>query len=876
MAKKFSRNKEKAISRANELMNQARATSGIERINLAKRAIDVNPDCVDAYLLLGDDEDNLDSSVVWYHKAVEAGRRMLGKDFFTQNEGKFWRNKKARSFIIALHTLANELVYHHKYHEAIDCYQELLHLDRSDHEGVRFDLYRVLMSTNQYAQARDLLDAYQDNNDERWLYNDLLLSYFEQGINNYMKMKAQRAIAYNEQVCQLLLEPMSLIEAHRDIDLSDMDSKLADAVNYLIEAIELWNSEPQLLVWLRKLYYGLDDDKMSIKKPESIDDLKKLLNRGNELIETGDLREAEKLLAQALAYKENLMVRNSLGYCKLLMQKYQEALIILIPGLDSGKLNPFGCALASECAFNLQDEFNAYRFLKQAIRDFDKGMRTAEDVGQFADNWLQYTVIIKAVAGLLGNDKLVIDLHKKWDSYLILEEDTFQLGVAYFNCGQYNQAARIWAQIGSPEWSFLDKFKKSAELFAKGIIPPPRLEYLPPWYLMDSEEDGSIKGIIGKYASYQVLLITELFEDITDNSSEKHVHILILSTLGSWGEKFGKAIIGYDELHYKWKLAAVIGLMSQGVFQYGDSVKFKDNHKWVELIIDEELMNQFFEGNILPIDSRSFIYELYKNNNYESIIAMLAERQEKGMLDYQLIHILASSYFYIGKTDKAVKLAVSLEELCNDENNPERDFCCLAVADLWLSLDEPERSCRWITQISVNNLTEHDLNHYQHIFNKLQERRIAVDYPASIKAKINQLLEKRIPENRDLDMLLKGLPDVWFNGVCTFYGIKLTGKREQREKKLRSILSDQDYVDVVIEGLSSSENELLNYIKSKNGVAKLAPITRYFGDIRQDSYNWANKIPQTALGSLCYKGLVFVGTLTLNGNNYKVAVLSQN
>ncbi len=599
MTKEFFQDPDKVkdkVNRAKELVKEARMTKGLERIGLVRMAIEINPDCMEAYLILGDEERDSSDQVNLYRKAVDAGRRRLGSDFFLQNEGNFWQFGESRSFLIVVKTLADKLVEQYSYDEAVSYYYQLLKLDVSDNQDVRYSLFRLLIIIDRYREARKLLDTYQELTDLRWLYNDLLLSYLEQGTTKEVRMKAHRAITQSEPVCQLLLEPISLIEAHVDIDENETDLELTKAVNYINDHLDLWSSQPEILEWLRKEYYGFNNESSEkSRKPLQICDTRYLVQRGNSLIEAGDFIQADKLLTQALMEKEDPMVRNNLGYCKILMHNYQEAFEVLKLGLGNGFLNPFGYALASECAFYLEDELSAYRYLQHAIRDFDLGMRTSVDLGPFADHWHQYTVIIKAVAGLLGNDRLVINLHKKWDHYFISVESLYQLGVAYFNCKNYTQAIRIWNQITAPEWGFLDRFKAACHIFKAQIVPAPRLEYLPPWYLMDdmSIDYSDIDQLISS-AGYQVVVIADLFEHVeADDHHGSNVEVLTLSSLGKWGAKFGQAILATNCLPYCWKIAAIIGLMNQGIYNYGDQVKINLNDEWTEILIEKKLINRF-------------------------------------------------------------------------------------------------------------------------------------------------------------------------------------------------------------------------------------------------------------------------------------------
>ena len=177
---------------AKSLVKQAYHAKGTKRIDLAKQAIKSDSNCMEAYLILADAETDIATSIDLYKQAVKAGQRKLGREFFMQNAGGLWKFDTGRLFLASLFTLAGKLADQHQYEEASSYYYQLLRLDSRDNLAARYRLFRILFILNRFEEARQLLLRFEEPDSTYWLYNDLLLSYFEQGISSQVRMKANR------------------------------------------------------------------------------------------------------------------------------------------------------------------------------------------------------------------------------------------------------------------------------------------------------------------------------------------------------------------------------------------------------------------------------------------------------------------------------------------------------------------------------------------------------------------------------------------------------------------------------------------------------------------------------------------------------------
>ncbi|MGB8259405.1 MAG: hypothetical protein WCE75_03600 [Terracidiphilus sp.] len=150
--------------RAQELAFSAmEAATRTEAIKLSKRAVRLDPDCVDALVLLARLESPSQRAMIQgLQKAVAAGERSLGDDFIRQNTGHFWLHLDTRPYMRALEVLAGELARAGILRDAIAIYERMLVLNPNDNQGVRDPLLGLCLQAGDLAQASALLNRYDD------------------------------------------------------------------------------------------------------------------------------------------------------------------------------------------------------------------------------------------------------------------------------------------------------------------------------------------------------------------------------------------------------------------------------------------------------------------------------------------------------------------------------------------------------------------------------------------------------------------------------------------------------------------------------------------------------------------------------------------
>jgi len=192
--------------RAQDIAWQAMECMGGDREQAAQlcyEALDIYPDCVDALHMLADIESKWQRDFIeGIKKAIEAGRRDLGQEFFEENKGHFWGLIETRPFMRAMAALAETLVDCGEYHieKATAVHEEMLELNPNDNQGIRYGLLGCYLAAKRYYDTQQLIEA-NDEQSTFFLWGQVLLDFATEGKDKAMAIlkKARQANPYVEQ-----------------------------------------------------------------------------------------------------------------------------------------------------------------------------------------------------------------------------------------------------------------------------------------------------------------------------------------------------------------------------------------------------------------------------------------------------------------------------------------------------------------------------------------------------------------------------------------------------------------------------------------------------------------------------------------------------
>ena len=193
------------LEQAQSLIFEALETAGKKRLELVEQALKISADCVDAYVLLAEEKaQSLEEAVSLYEAGVKAARHALGKKVFEEEAGHFWGMVETRPYMRARAGLAQCLWLMGKREEAVSHYLELLRLNSSDNQGIRYLLAASLLEMGKIDALQELLGQY-DEPTAAWFYTKALVAYVKQGDSVEARKLLKESLDYNPHVVPYLL-----------------------------------------------------------------------------------------------------------------------------------------------------------------------------------------------------------------------------------------------------------------------------------------------------------------------------------------------------------------------------------------------------------------------------------------------------------------------------------------------------------------------------------------------------------------------------------------------------------------------------------------------------------------------------------------------
>ena len=222
-----------------------------EAIALANQALKLNPDCAEAYILLGSRKaPTFEEALAYAHQAKEAARRAIGsKEEFQKYHGEFWRTPETQSYLKALEATANIEWIRNDYVKSNEAYKEMLELSPIDDQGARYPYSDGLVKLEQYDELECLLCYYNGDIACTLSYNKALMLFKRDGPTEAATLALDEAIDRNGFVPQYLLGrkrfPRTLPP------LKDFGDE-AEAIDYALTNIKMWRAAVGSMRWVRK------------------------------------------------------------------------------------------------------------------------------------------------------------------------------------------------------------------------------------------------------------------------------------------------------------------------------------------------------------------------------------------------------------------------------------------------------------------------------------------------------------------------------------------------------------------------------------------------------------------------------------------------
>lgn len=236
------------LDEAQSLVYEAWNSEGTRRTSLARRALELSDDCADAYLILAQEEaKSPEAALKLYLKAYEAGRRALDPALFSEEAGNFWSIMETRPYMRARLALAECQWDLGRKEDALAHLRELMRLNESDNQGVRYILLQCLMESGADEELGELLDRYGRDPSPAIAYTRALWQFRRAGRGKQADSALAEALKANPHVPAYLLKRKAL-PARAPATASIGSSEEAEA--YAAGALAVWHQTLGAVEWL--------------------------------------------------------------------------------------------------------------------------------------------------------------------------------------------------------------------------------------------------------------------------------------------------------------------------------------------------------------------------------------------------------------------------------------------------------------------------------------------------------------------------------------------------------------------------------------------------------------------------------------------------
>lgn len=226
------------------------ASTPAESIDLAQKALELSPLCVDAYNILATHSKTRKDALALYQKAAAIGERSLGEDFFKTCMGDFWSILETRPYMRARAGIVECLLALDDKKSAMQHCKEILKLCPMDNLGMRDILMSILLEGSKDKQAEALYKQYKDDYSATWFYARALLDFRKYGKGGVANSSLQAAFAVNKFVPDYLLQKKKL-PAAKPYGYSPGNKD--EAILLVKEYLPAWQASAGALQWLEEI-----------------------------------------------------------------------------------------------------------------------------------------------------------------------------------------------------------------------------------------------------------------------------------------------------------------------------------------------------------------------------------------------------------------------------------------------------------------------------------------------------------------------------------------------------------------------------------------------------------------------------------------------
>ena len=223
--------------------------------------------------------ENIDDTIEYIKLALMHAKKKIPKSLFNKSKGELWLELDARPYLMVKDELAGFYCMKGDYESAVEVYKDILKLDKSDNQGIRYKILPLFVLIDKYKEAEELINTYDGDMSALLLYS-IALYHYKVGNEIGAASVLKQAFKANKYVPKYLLGiieiPITLpnIYSHGSEEESEV---------YMEYAIIAWMKIKGAMYWMVDEYYKYAS-KNNIELPFSKQRMKKILMNNFERI----------------------------------------------------------------------------------------------------------------------------------------------------------------------------------------------------------------------------------------------------------------------------------------------------------------------------------------------------------------------------------------------------------------------------------------------------------------------------------------------------------------------------------------------------------------------------------------------------------------
>lgn len=224
-------------------------TSKTKAIKLAKQALEIYPDNIDAECFITEFEENQIKKLSKMEAIIEKAKKILEKDnvFERENIGHFWGMIETRPYMRARNRKITILMDLGRYTEAIKECEEMLRLCENDNLGIRYTLIGLYCILEKFEECEKLYKKF--NEYSAFMLFPMAIMYFKKGDYKKSKKFLKDVQEVNSHIIKILKNDIAMLANSEDIEYYAPGS-IEEASIIVTDLLYLLGSVPSFITFM--------------------------------------------------------------------------------------------------------------------------------------------------------------------------------------------------------------------------------------------------------------------------------------------------------------------------------------------------------------------------------------------------------------------------------------------------------------------------------------------------------------------------------------------------------------------------------------------------------------------------------------------------